>query len=269
MFSRLNQVKLVSVALKAFAGGALVLGTLCAQIDPAKTPLAEPAKREDSLADSLGRIREGDPWFLDYHQVAAAGAVQVIPDLKKRFASADDVIEKCIVASALVRLGLRQGRYWDYLENEATMAIESDAPYPIGLDSSGRIVSEGEAQPFVLWAKTHGLPLEIAVEETIQLPGRVELLGETRDTRAIPLLRRGLNSPDFIVQAYAAGGLAKIGDKDSIPLITQACDRAAPEVAIAIAEAGLTPFDDPEARSAARRFEAAYEAWKAGSVQQK
>ena len=85
----------------------------------------------------------------------------------------------------------------------------------------------------------------------------------------IPLLRRGLNSPDVIIQASAASGLAKVRDKDSIPLIIQACERAAPDAADTLAQNGLAPFDDPLAQSAAKRFAAAYEASEAATVQPK
>ena len=72
-----------------------------------------------------------------------------------------------------------------------------------------------------------------------------------------------------MIQAYAAVGLAKVRDKDSIPLIVQACERAAPEMVDWIGQNGLALFDDPQAQSAVKRFAAAHECSKGASVQPK
>jgi hypothetical protein len=57
-----------------------------------------------------------------------------------------------------------------------------------------------------------------------------------------------------MVQALAAGGLAKIPDKASIPLIIAACQKAPADVAFAISRASLVDFNDPEAQKAAKIF---------------
>jgi HEAT repeat protein len=56
-----------------------------------------------------------------------------------------------------------------------------------------------------------------------------------------------------MIEIAAAMGLAEIQDKDSIPLIIEACDRAPAEAASSIAEA-LVYFDDPEAQGAVGRY---------------
>jgi HEAT repeat protein len=76
------------------------------------------------------------------------------------------------------------------------------------------------------------------------------LLGETRDARAIPVLQRGLKAHGQI-QVAAAVGLAELQDRDSIPLIVDACKNAPPEIASTIAFFALVSFDDPRAQSAA------------------
>jgi len=77
----------------------------------------------------------------------------------------------------------------------------------------------------------------------------VGLLGWSRDPRAIPLLRRALSVHYYQIEIFAAWGLAEVGDKDSIPLIIQACKHAPAEPAEVIAEA-LVYFDDPAAQNA-------------------
>jgi HEAT repeats len=74
-----------------------------------------------------------------------------------------------------------------------------------------------------------------------------------RDPRAIPFLRRALSSPNYKVEIAAALGLAEIGDKDSIPFITEACKKAPADVASVIAES-LIYFDSTEAQSAVDKF---------------
>jgi hypothetical protein len=66
----------------------------------------------------------------------------------------------------------------------------------------------------------------------------VGLLALTGDPRAIPVLRRGLLSPNYQIEIIAALGLADFVDKGSIPLIIiEACSKAPAEAAAAIAEA--------------------------------
>ena len=67
--------------------------------------------------------------------------------------------------------------------------------------------------------------------------------------RGIPLLRRALQSHNYLIVAWAAKGLAQIQDKQSIPLIVAAVQRAPTEYNSLIAES-LVYFDDAQAQSA-------------------
>jgi HEAT repeat protein len=51
----------------------------------------------------------------------------------------------------------------------------------------------------------------------------------------------------------AADGLARARDKDSVPLIIDACKNASPDVASGIAQA-LVYFDDPRAQNAVDQY---------------
>jgi HEAT repeat protein len=81
----------------------------------------------------------------------------------------------------------------------------------------------------------------------------VEIVAETRDPRGVRLLRRALSSPHYEIQTFAAAGLVRARDNDSIPLIIDACKNASPDVASSIAHA-LVYFDDPRAQSAVDRY---------------
>jgi HEAT repeat protein len=81
----------------------------------------------------------------------------------------------------------------------------------------------------------------------------VLLLGETGDPRGIPLLRRALQSHNYQIVAWAAKGSALIQDKQSIPLIIAAVQRAPPEDKSLIAES-LIYFDEAQAQGAVETY---------------
>jgi len=209
--------------------------------------------RKDRITEAMEALRSGDYFPADVHLLADVGAVQAVPELEKQFQMTDDALLKPSVASALVRLGDKRPVYWDYLVEKATEAIDSDAPYPAKCDADGKLVP-GVSPEFANWAKAHTMSVDSAVNDAaLLLPSAVLLLGDTLDPRAIPLLRRGLDSPNFMIQADAAMALADLHDKASIAMIIQACRRAPADTAFAIADA-LLHFDDPEAQRAANEF---------------
>lgn len=202
-----------------------------------------------NVADAIAKLKSGSFALVDVDMIAKAGAVEAVPVLKQQFARCQDAFIKTKIASALVRLGDRDDIYWDFLVKQATPAVESDAPDFMNFDSQPSTGS-GPSPRFVTWAKAHGVSPESAGEDSMYwLPGKVMLLGSTGDQRAVPLLRRGLLSPNHQVEIAAAMGLAEVRDKDSIPLIIEACRRAPAGAAAAIAES-LVYFDDAEAQSA-------------------
>lgn len=208
---------------------------------------------KDRVAEAMEALRSGDYHPAHVHLLADVGAVQAIPELEKQFEMTDDALLKPSVASALVRLGDKKPQYWDYLVKVATRAIDSDAPYPAKCDANGKVIP-GVSPEFADWAKAHNISVDSAVNDAaLLLPSAVLLLGETRDPRAIPLFRRGLESPNFMIQADAALSLADLHDKASIPMIIEVCRRAPADEAFAIADA-LHHFDEPEAQRAAKEF---------------
>lgn len=217
-------------------------------------------KVEDSLKRvHQWQVHQGDlvERIFDVRLLAQAGATQAIPALKQEFAVTKDTWLKLAIASALVRLGDKDQVYWDFLADEARAAVESDAPSIFLRDSEGRVDrNQREMAPdFIAWAKAHNLdPAAAAQAQTFELPRNLFYLAETGDPRGREPLRMGLKSHNTTIQSYAAKGLAKLRDKESVPLIIEAGRTMPREVAAFLVAPALLFFDDPMAQSAAEMF---------------
>jgi hypothetical protein len=207
-------------------------------------------RKPEELDTAVASFQMGSFDNEDLKTVARAGAAQrVLPALEQQFARATDIARQGIIAKALVRLGDQDNTYWNFLLQQATLAVDSDLPDPFH-DSHGKATGRQPSQEFMTWTQAHHVGLSTAVSSwTYDLPGKVLLLGETGDPRGIPLLQRGLQSHNYQIVAWAAKGLALTQDKQSIPLIIAAIQRAPPEYTSLIAEP-LLYFDDTQAQSA-------------------
>ena len=206
-----------------------------------------------NVPDAIAKVKSGDFALVHVEMIADARAVEAIPILKEQFVRSQDPFVKAKIASALVRLGAKDEIYWDLLVKQVTPAVESDAPDFMNFDSQAK-TGAGPSPEFIAWAKAHNVPPNgptgTAAEDSMYwFPGKVMMLGSTADPRAIPLLQRALLSPNHMIEIDAAKGLAEIQDKDSIPLIIEACKRAPAAAAAVIAES-LVYFDDTEAQRA-------------------
>jgi HEAT repeat protein len=86
------------------------------------------------------------------------------------------------------------------------------------------------------------------------LEGKIYLV--SGDPRGIPLLREALKSPYREIVSAGADGLASADDKDSIPLIVEACKRFHDADEVRVIAQNLRFFQrDPEARTAAQAAE--------------
>jgi HEAT repeat protein len=203
--------------------------------------------------DPLDAIKSDDHPEYHIEEVVDAHELRAIPTLKRMFEATSNSNDKAHVASALLRLGVRDPLYWDYLEEQAATAIESDAPWLLQYDQSGKQLPD-PSPDFVAWAKARNLAIGDAVEEAFFWnPGKVSFLAEIGDARAIPLLRRALTCRNPLIRVVAAKGLALLKDKDSIPQIIAACEEANADGSQAIAQA-LIFFDDPRAQRAADKY---------------
>lgn len=209
-----------------------------------------------NVPEAIAKVRSGAFFGVHVEMIAQAHATEAIPALEKQFARAQDPkpgeiapLDKEHIASALVRLGDRDPLYWDFLMKSARAAVESDVPDPFVYDAQGKISSETPPE-LAAWASAHNLSLaDAGMEALFKIPSPVTYLAMTGDLRATPLLRQALLSRNFMIVNQAALGLAQIGDKDSIPLIIEACQRAPAEEAAEIA-LSLVYFDDSQAQNA-------------------
>jgi hypothetical protein len=243
----------VGKMLRLSVVGALLGGTASGQEVQSQAEKLAYGADKANVPDAIAKVKSGEFAAVHVDMIARAGAVEAIPSLKQQFVHADDPFLKAKIAAAIVRLGDKDDTYWDFLVKLATPALESDAPDFMRHDSQGKSLP-GPSPEFEAWVKTHNLsPTGVGEDSVYVLPGKVALLGWSRDPRAIPLLRKGLLSPNYQIEAMAALGLAEIGDNDSIPFIVEACKRAPADAAAAIAQA-LVYFDDTTAQSAVDQF---------------
>jgi len=201
-----------------------------------------------SVVDSL---KQGTYGPATQEQIAEAQAGQLVPILEARFVTSQDAEVKARVARALVNLGDKGNAYWDFLVQQAKLAIESDAPSSQCYSSTN---CTGHSA-YVAWARAHNVPEDTKAEMELQwlLEERVQLV--FGDPRGISLLREALKSPNINVVWAGADGLTRAHDKDSIPLIVEACKRFHGEEVPLISHTLRQFMRDPDARAAARAGE--------------
>ncbi len=212
-------------------------------------PAQEPAKAPN-VAEAMEKAQPDDSMAMVFvEQLGAAHATEAIPMLELKFERAGNDLDRAHIAAVLIRLGDKKDIYWNCLTQAVTKTIETDAPNFNAFDSSGKLIP-GPSPEFVAWADKKKLPHDgLGEQHVYYAPAPTMFLAHTDDPRAIPLLRRALWSPNFMIQSFAAMGLARLQDKASIPWIIEACKLAPAEAAGVIGES-LAYFDDPVAQAA-------------------
>jgi len=227
--------------------------------------------------DSTG-VDDGDVKFVgDLERIAKTHDVQAIPVLEEIFdqrrsrtVGVDTLLSKLPrpphqvedsyeaeelnwrnelhIASVLIRLGVKDDVYWNYLAEQVQATLRLKIPFPWKTDAQ-----EGPNPPtspkFVAWAKSRNRDQNVAAMFQLRdMPSSVLLLATTDDPRGIPLLRQGLESANPMIQMVSANGLAELHDKQSVPLIIDVCKKASASERNALAES-LLYFDDPQAQT--------------------
>jgi hypothetical protein len=239
------------------ASGPLVI-LLCAALVLSIVQMSFSQSRQITPAqveEIISRVKAGKFDPMELIQLAQSGDRRAVPILKEQFmVPALPTSIKQQLALGLIKMGDKDPVYWNYLEENAKRAIESDAPDVRLFNSQGKTVPRQLSPEFIAWAESHHLsPDDAAAAQVYEVPGYLLVLAMTGDLRALPLLRKGMSSKNVFIQMVAAKTLAKYRDNTSVPIIIQVCERARPEDAIAIARA-LPFFDDPRAQNAAEKF---------------
>ena len=205
---------------------------------------------QPSVLDSaLAKVKAGRAIGADVVVIANAGAIQAIPALEEQFKRETNIDSKLSIAAGLVKLKDQDPIYWDFLLEQATLAVDSDVPDPV-FDSRGNPRQTPGSAEFEAWAQAHHVDANTVIHLTLfGLPGKVLQLGSAGDPRGIPLLRRALQSHNSMIVVMAAKSLAELQDKDSIPFIIEACRRSE-VIAGTVAETSLLFFDDSRAQAA-------------------
>jgi hypothetical protein len=216
------------------------------------TQSEKPVNSDDpaSVPISISRVEKGDFFNYDVEIIARWHAVQAIPVLETQFERTKDPSKKAKIANALVRLGEKNGQYWDFLVDQARQILQDVPPLPVDFDASGASIPDKPSKKFIEWANKHHMSVEQAFNYAMfEAPGVIIDLGTSDDNRAIPVLREALASGNFLIESAAALGLAELHDTASVPEIIKACENAPKEAAVAIARS-LVYFDDPVAQRA-------------------
>jgi hypothetical protein len=208
-------------------------------------------RSQESLTAAINEVKGGNFAYVDQVEKEAGGD-RAIPILRDLFRETRDPTTQDYIASKLVSLGEKDDVYWDFVMGQARGVVESGAPSPFLFDEHGKAIQGKVSPEFVAWAKTHYTSAD-PLGPMYDFPVKLGLLAKTGDSRAIPLLRRGLLAPNYLIESSAAMGLVILKDKESVPLILEACKRAPAEAASAIA-ISLLEFHDPEVQHAAEPY---------------
>ena len=207
-----------------------------------------PAKSANEItADALLALLRESPLDLSVvPRVEKLKDPRALPALRQAFEEHDAKSERQYIAIALIHLGESDKKYFDFLARYAEAAVDSDAPPVLAQDEKGDPI-RGKLNPeFEAWARKSGVDVKVAAGvQLYTLPEDVMLLGNARDPRAIPLLRRGLRSRNDGVTSMAAHGLALLNDVGSVPMIIRECGVRRP-VVTSMLIGDLAVYTDPE-----------------------
>jgi len=162
-----------------------------------------------------------------------------------------DTMRKLRIASILASIGVRDEIYLDYLTDQAKVALshDQDMPWPMVYDDHK--LPQAANPQFVDWCRQRDLPFwDMYRVSYYEVPRAWYFLAAAGDPRSYDLLIRGLRSPNLMIAATAAQGLAKLQDPRAIAELIAAGHREPGEALGGIVQS-LIYFSDPKAQSAA------------------
>jgi hypothetical protein len=212
-------------------------------------------KARDGLTELLARlVSDPSDRSILYSLEREPPDPRTMPALRSAFERGKTTEEKQSIAATLLRLGENSSEYFDYLAGLAKEAIEDRTPFFIKYDNAGNSI-QGQFDPgFQNWcAENHKDPRAVAGVQAGVYLNDVRILAYAQDSRAVELLRQGLESTNVWVVAYSVEGLGRLHDVAALPLIAKALDRVKTGDWTAVAEP-LSWFRTPEAERLLDRF---------------
>jgi hypothetical protein len=180
-----------------------------------------------------------------------SGKPEDVRNAERIFALTRDTALKQRLASILVSRSVSDPRYSKYLNDEAEEALleANTFPWPRLYDAKKQPMSLNAALND--WCQAHNLPFwDVYHIEYYDIPVAWYYLAPAGDRKAYDLLVKGLRSPNLMIAANAAHGLAKLQDPRGLDELIAAGKEATGEAVWAIVQA-LTYFPDPKAQAAA------------------
>jgi hypothetical protein len=179
---------------------------------------------------------------------------RILPALQQAFESRVIKNEKQAIAVSILRLGGKSDKYFNFLADYARAAVEDRTPFYMKVDANGQELRGEFSAEFLNWCALNGkAPQSTAALQVGAYPEDVLALARAQDPRALPVLRRALDSPYPNVVSFAVEGLGRLQDIDAIPLIAKAAERL-PQAQRVIAMA-LPWYARPEADALMERLE--------------
>jgi hypothetical protein len=179
---------------------------------------------------------------------------RIFAALADAFEKRDSKEHKQLIALTMLRLGDRSERYLAFLSGYAKQAIEDRTPLYYGYGPSGDVMRGEMSFVFEKWCReNHRDTKEVMALQFVTYPEHVSFLARAQDSRAVPLLRQGLDSPNPLVVYYSAEGLALLQDNATVSIVVQGCERFPAGTARFMASA-LAQYFTPEADLALERI---------------
>lgn len=178
-----------------------------------------------------------------------AGDPAAVCNIEDIFEATSQIALKERIASILMRIGVRDQVYFDFLSKQAEESLEVDAPWAELFDpNTGQVTGINPA--FMLWCKKHNLtPAQVFEDARYKVPIPWLYLASAGDQRAFNILLKGLHAENKMIVGYAALGLAKLQNSSAIDPLIAAASETTIGVKYQIAQA-LWFFNDPKAKTA-------------------
>jgi len=243
-----------------------LLVTLCVVAEARKLPQPASERPTAELEAELDKTPDKLHLIHGVRLKGKHGEKRAARILEKAFEKAKDVDAKRAIAGSLIELGSKDNKYWDFLAARAQARVEDDMPMPMAYDASGKAVKGKFADDYLAWCKKKGIePESMTMDAFYASQNDILAVSKTKDKRAIPILMKGLESPNHMVVMRSAEGLASLQHEEAADKIIAACERLPAESAGTIARY-LVFFKSPKAQAAAEKFikkEQTLKTWRA------